>query len=1015
MIEGERRHTIRVPAMRSERPFHPQPYAEPVATPTATDRERLRAALRLIFDDAQADSLAGLAGDAGDTTALRPLLGPAMTRYTLNGWYRWLRRGTPSEGAVRPLRPARGAPGRGALALALYTGLGRDGETLADLFGVTPERFGLELDRARRAFEPSLAQPCDEWASPAARFDDPALDVSDRVALMKHAARCDACRSAVEGGRALDAALRARADDISESLPAMPGRPRGARCWLGSPAVVLVVLVVVVLTLLVVGGAVRGWIAGATRSPVPLVVPGASGGGPNGWLLIGGYDNGVSALDLATGTQRTLVQPDRSMRYSLPFLSPDHQQLAVWTPSSAPGGGTIQVFRVDGTLLHTWDSGAQNASLYVTGWLDDRTLLAVQSPSLNTQGMTQAEGITRLQQETKLIAIDVGTGAERVLFQGDVSSAIPSPDGKLVAIVSIYDPTWLGRTLQLRPLGPDGLGAPIATIEHRLYLSGGGEIWAPDSSRLYFARIADADVSGNAGGSADNVGNRVPNEVDLVAMDRLGRLATLATGTGVGGFDVLGVSPDGGQVIYRTSSRGSPGTMQWTTWSINSDGSRRVQLASSGVTGSVTWLPADRTMILTVSRTYFLPLDPNDRGLGNVTWTVVQTVTPNGDAQPIFSTPGTLGGSILAWLPPDALPPLPEATQQARSEPPEPVTGLSSDVHLAPYSAASADGNYVVLEDDTLRGPTIWNRAERSNRRIGLRLSDLSWLPGQSMVIGVLHPPVVGSAAPTSRITFVVGAFPSSGTNDLRRFDPAGIGDATDRYYARPLVSPDGNSVSFFVVDGAKGTTSLWVAGWDQAAHVVDSWPSASTSLGSYPPLAVWTSRDTLLYARPEAGTNGLPQRIKLVRLSVESGRGGSPTTVLALNVHGGERGIALWEMAMSPDRVHLAYRLRHYTRGDPNIGAFDTISLVEANDASQPLELARGNPGDGISWSPGGAWLATALDGQITLFSANGRTLIQIPAGAAPRAAPVWVGPNTFWFAEGPADTSRIMQVWLR
>src|SRR3712207_8790413 len=53
------------------------------------------------------------------------------------------------------------------------------------------------------------------------------------------------------------------------------------------------------------------------------------------------------------------------------------------------------------------------------------------------------------------------------------------------------------------------------------------------------------------------------------------------------------------------------------------------------------------------------------------------------------------------------------------------------------------------------------------------------------------------------------------------RYDPANLGDDTERSYALPLVSPDGSNVSFFVVDRRANRVGLWLDRGDGPAHEV--------------------------------------------------------------------------------------------------------------------------------------------------------------------------------------------------
>ncbi|MBX6341184.1 MAG: hypothetical protein IRY97_01905 [Thermomicrobiaceae bacterium] len=139
---------------------------------------------------------------------------------------------------------------------------------------------------------------------------------------------------------------------------------------------------------------------------------------------------------------------------------------------------------------------------------------------------------------------------------------------------------------------------------------------------------------------------------------------------------------------------------------------------------------------------------------------------------------------------------------------------------------------------------------------------------------------------------------------------------------------------------------------------------------------------------------------------------------LLRLEAGGGERGITLGDLALSPDGSHLAYRLRHFTRLDVSRGRFDTLEVAPAGDLTRRLEIARGDPGDGLGWGPDGRWLAAGLRGQVVLLSADGRRLIEISPPGKTAAFPIWVRRDDaweVWFSLDDGQGSRLMsaRVW--
>lgn len=135
----------------------------------------------------------------------------------------------------------------------------------------------------------------------------------------------------------------------------------------------------------------------------------------------------------------------------------------------------------------------------------------------------------------------------------------------------------------------------------------------------------------------------------------------------------------------------------------------------------------------------------------------------------------------------------------------------------------------------------------------------------------------------------------------------------------------------------------------------------------------------------------------------------------MTIGTRGREAGVYLRELALSPDGTRLAYRLRHYTRSDPASGAFDTLVVVPVADASQRLEIVRGEPGDGLDWSLDSRWLVAGLRGRVELISADGRQRVPLSPEGATAAYPLWVDPHTVWYQQTTGGDGRIMavEVW--
>lgn len=978
------------------------------------DAARLRAGLRLVFLGDTADRLARLARPASDPAEALDAVVPAATlRYTLAQWRQRLRRGTAPERAV-PLAPATGLPGHAALALALHVALDLDTAVLSRLFGRTPEQVGLDLAHARGALRPSILSACLDSLPSIGRYRDAALDLGERVALYQHARGCDRCRAALEAAEAADADLRALLDAVGATLPPEATRRGGPARALATPTALLASGGALLVVLLLVAGLIANRFLAAPHVPVPLR-PAAQPADATGWLLFERSD-GIAALDLASGTTRLLV-PDPYGGRGLALVSPAYRRVAYWSPwDVTPGNEVLEVYDLDGRLLHSWSWEEDARPTYPTAWLDEETLLVVQQPQWDPT-ISDQENQARWRRETALVAIDVASGARRVLLRGSVGWAVPSPDGTLIAISGSYESDSRGTALDVRPLGPDGLGPPIASIT-RVAASAG--VWVPDGSRVYLGIVAGPGIEPKP---ADPVPGQseMPARIDLVALDRDGRVTTIVEGRSGVMLRPITFTPDGQTLIFQSTNLDGPETFNATLWQVPATGGTPTPLATGSYYDAAYWRDGSEAILL-VNATDAFPQGEIEQfrpGGPSPAWWTISVLGPDGTRRPVVGLPWDAAGWPIAWLPPDALPAPAEtpASEPLRGEvsPPERVTGMPAEYTLDARSTVSPDGRVVVVADKTSTAPVIWDR-EREESRARFGAADFAWVRnGSDLLIGVAVPSEEERLPPPGRLTFYTGnAGVGFGSLNYRGFDPAGIYGRTSERYARPLVAPGGRAMSFFTVDVRAGETRLWVATWDNA-RIVDRWPSHAGALGNLPTLALWAGPDTLLYAVPEAMRDGFPQQVTLRRAVVAQDGGVSTESLVTLRAGGGERGIVLREMALSPDGSHVALRLRHYTRRDPARGAYDTVRVLPADDLTQQVEVARGNPGDGLSWAPDSHWLSFGLRGRVALATHDGRSLRYLSPEDTPAAYPLWVGPGEVWFVQGEGNVSHIVRVTVR
>jgi Tol biopolymer transport system component len=963
--------------------------------PAVERRDPLRAALRLIFAAEQADRLAASASPAVVPDDLRRVARAASTRYTAARLAAYLRRGQAAE-PLPPLAPARAMPSAGAVMLALHLSLELDCEALADLLDTSDQRVGADLHRARQALDPQLAGACRQIAPLIGRYRDRALGEDERMELVTHARGCDACRVALARADRVDTELLAALRNLELDLgPLRPAR-RSTRL-LRALSVAGAALLVVIL--LVVGLSVAGRLLVGSREPVPAVI--APRESQAGWALLNAADGGVEALNLATSEVRAIGSRSNSME-TFVDVSPSGRLIASWErdPGSLTGS-RMSVRQLDGTLLRekTWEDDSYR---FPVGWIGEEAVLLAEQPHF-------MDG----RQESRLIAVDLAGGAERVLYTGTLAAyqVAVSPDGSLVALY--VPPTGQsdgGVSLEVRPLGPDGLGEPIARYEGNVL---GLAVWARDSSRLYMALRPEVELPDGDG--AKTSGSAGPRS-DLVAVDRDGRSMVLVPASGDEIVYPLDVSPDGQTLIFAraTIDESAEFGVTYELWRANLDGGspERIPLGEGLLYASgVAWAADGQTMLVAVMSAFYMPSDDSPRdGVWPDAGALV--IVAPGEAPRVLVSRTAVVPGLIAWLPEDALPSAAASTAyEGRASDPEAVSEVEPDAAIDAASALSPSGGFALLSSS--RGQVVWSLEERWSRLLLQGTSDLSWMPDGLSMIGVQSRTTTRGTEP-SRLAFFSVAGPSGTNFAFRRFDPAGIGEDRDRRYARPLVSPDGTTTAFYVVNAGRTTVELWVAGVAHEPEAVARWTAPAERVVEAPLVAAWVSPDTLLFVEPLDWRRGLPRRAALRRLTLALDGGTTVDPLIELDGRGSDRGIILTEWALSPDSSQLVYRVRHYKEYVATDSRYDTLHGVALSDLAQALELARGNPGDGLGWSPDGAWIVAGLRHQLVLLDPDGRELIQITPDNGRAAYPLWRD-DEIWYASSLEGDTRIMRVQVR
>lgn len=974
---------------RSESLPDPQPLDEPGA--------RLRVALRLAFDDAVADELAGRVRDENDVAALGRVLRSARSRLGLDHALRLLPGRRPA-GVAPPLGAASAVRPDDAAALIARVGLGLDVVATADLLETTAEQVAASLFAGRRALDRPIGKACDRYAEAIGEYDDPAADPDDRVALVTHARSCQSCRTAIDRSRQVDAWLQSEMERIAVRLGSMPP-VRDRTTWLRPELLLPAGLAVVGVLLVLAGFALVDRLTTPPHTPVPALAATAPDPALSGWLLTSGTSGSVQAENLRTGQTRTLF-PVAERGPQWPLLSPDHSKVALVRPvrSSNEPSIRVEVTMLDGAPVgtHDWDAG--DHYLWPIGWLDSSSLLAVETPAM-AAGESRGAYQARIAADSGLVQVDAATGAIRDLARGDIGYAVAAPDSRSVVVFSTEGPLTRQSTVTLRPLTGAGLGEPLWTYD----MGVGRPIWSSSGDALYAAV--------NVGDPASN-GLLVPAEVDdpppaIVAVARDGTLTTIVEPRELGETAIpVTVTPDGHALIVAAGDSEGEHVRYWRV--DLTSGERNALAEGSARDGwplDPVWSPDGGYLLLPVREPFYLAAGD------------AATANPAGDSGiALLGYDGSwqrrlVGGwldtsrAVLAWLPEDRLPDAepPRIGDAPVITAPEEVRGLLGQLQTSPDSAASPDGRYVILYDGDQNIPVIWDREGNEGRHVSGDSSQLSWLPGGRAVFGVVPfadaaNRLVGFAADTRDIIVSV---------DFQRFDPARLGQDVRSHYERPLVSPDGTTMSFFVVDETRNEIALWLAGWGREPQRVTSWTVPADAIPPRPLAAAWIDDRTLLFARADRWDRGMPRQSTLVRVVVD-GDDVEVDDLASIEGRGGDRGVVMEEMAISPDRTQLAYRLRHYRSFAADRERRDIVRVVALSDVTSPIEIASGGTGAGISWAPDGQWLVTSTSGRILVAASDGRTIRDVAEDVPAAAHPVWVG-NEVWFSVADSD----MTIW--
>jgi hypothetical protein len=432
---------------------------------------------------------------------------------------------------------------------------------------------------------------------------------------------------------------------------------------------------------------------------------------------------------------------------------------------------------------------------------------------------------------------------------------------------------------------------------------------------------------------------------------------------------------------------------------------------SPDVIASPVWSP-DGTTLLGFERRPFLMPATDQQFEFDISVIRVVAITIDGERLVTMTRmSGNIGTNLFAWLPDDVFSESPQSPTPVRVSQPQPVVLPQANLRIDTSAQVSANDEYVILYDPANQLPVIWGRAANVGRKLPEGTQDLSWFPNTSAIIGVGTAKPGQATAPSRLATYAPAFTVSPPGYDYRLYDPAQIGSSLTKQYASPLMSPNENALTFFVVDTRDHSVTLWLASYDAPAKPVAHWALPDDNKLSYVPIAGWIDNQTLLFAEPGDWHSGLPGSVKLQTLTVHSDGSTTIESAVTLKPHGTERGIAIDELAINQASGRIAYRLRHFTRNSTNDGIVDTISIASTDKLSDALEISRGGSSSGLSWSPDGRLLAATTSDAIEFYSASGNALFGASGLDFPNE-PRWIDQNTVWFNESNDQGSKIMTV---
>ena len=947
-----------------------------------------------------------------DSTELGELISRAERRHQASSLFTRHPSGAQLQG--RMLGPGWGIPSIGAVLLAFHAGAEIDARSLAGASGKPEDEVGQDLYHARRALTGSEAEACQHMRPLIGRYADSSLPRDAMIGLINHARACEQCRELAAEFRSLDERIHDAVEAAETILPATESsrlRVRRNPLLLWVPIIVVILVALIILAVISPGT--------SSSSEASSLFPDKADSEHRGWLILSS-EHEVMAFDLESGERRRILEHPAHDWWNPRIISPGAELAVRWEEYTRVDQriGALRAYDMNGErqFLHRW-SGPRSRTF--SGWLDNRTVIFTERGASRRSGDAPASPDST---SPSIVAANLESGEERVLYQGALDRVEPSPDGTFIAIVRPEEGPWPGKTIDILQFDDEAPSPIVATLERR-YLSWTGRmVWAPDSSAIFVAAIPKDDDPTSPFVSSDSAPGAYDFErLQLVRIETTGDISEIQVDLEASGWIVpQAFSQDGRQLAVVTNeSQDRDGDWRHAVLDLSTGQITRSDELVPGARWWKTealWIPGEESFLTqrVASNRFQTEVD----GIAPESL-ILNTLDESGAARSptiVFQDTTTLNlrrGTGLGMLRavPDEIMRFDDdhADERPRPQISTPLSQATSNQQLISQSSIASTGRYVLLRQhdseagsrDRLMHLQAW--AGTDSDAPGTH--DYAWLPRETAVVGVDPPDT--ELGQGSRIMFVATErfSPLHGF----RIDPASVDEDVDRSYRLPIVSVDGARLGFFVRDYRAGSVQLWIDSWRHGAQQIDSWDYPDDTRLEPTLELIWTGQSSFAYSRVVDWVDGYPQRIELVRGVLHEDGDVELIAVHRFQAGGRDHGIDLADLAIAPGDQLVAIRLRHFTGDDPDRDSRDSIHINSTSDLSQSIELIRADPGEGLTWLGGDEWLVAGINGRLALLDSTGQEIDYLTE--TPAAFPVLTRPAEIWYQDLTGD-GRIMRI---